>query len=189
MPALHTRVAQLLVCGFFISTTALFHGTACINSLAHLMGNRRFETSDDSRNSFILSLITLGEGWHNNHHRYMSATRQGFYWWELDITYYLLKALSWTGFIWGLKEVPSSIYREAEQRHHQDTVSRFSVSSVQHEITTLRRVVPTAAAIAVATVNSPAVATQLQKKDGPAIHANVTEQTQHPGASGTAPQA
>jgi len=187
-PALQTSGAQLLVWGFFISTTALFHGTACINSLAHLMGNRRFETSDDSRNSFILSLVTLGEGWHNNHHRYMSATRQGFYWWELDITYYLLKALSWTGFIWGLKEVPQSVYREAEQRHHQDTVSRFSVSSVQHEINTLRRVVPTAAAIAIATVNSPA-AGQLQKKEGPAIHKDVTGQTQHPGASGAAPGA
>jgi len=186
-PALQTSGAQLLVWGF--STTALFHGTACINSLAHLMGNRRFETSDDSRNSFILSLVTLGEGWHNNHHRYMSATRQGFYWWELDITYYLLKALAWTGFIWGLKEVPQSVYREAEQRHHQDTVSRFSVSSVQHEINTLRRVVPTAAAIAIATVNSPTVADQLQKKEGPAIHKDVTGQAQHPGASGPAPGA
>jgi stearoyl-CoA desaturase (delta-9 desaturase) len=183
-PALETSGAQLLVWGFFISTTALFHGTACINSLAHLMGNRRFETSDDSRNSFILSLVTLGEGWHNNHHRYMSATRQGFYWWELDITYYLLKALAWTGFIWGLKEVPQSVYREAEQLHHQDTVSRFSVSSVQHEINTLRRVVPTAAAMAIATVNSAGVADQLQKKDSPAIHKDVTEQTQSPGASG-----
>ncbi len=184
-PALQTSGAQLLVWGFFISTTALFHGTACINSLAHLMGNRRFETSDDSRNSFLLSLVTLGEGWHNNHHRYMSATRQGFYWWELDITYYLLKALSWTGFIWGLKEVPPSIYLEAEQRHHQDTVSRFSVSSVQNEINTLRRVVPTAAAIAIATVNSPAVADQMLKKEGPAMHKDLTGQTHPPaGASG-----
>ncbi|HEX7630803.1 MAG TPA: acyl-CoA desaturase [Lacunisphaera sp.] len=114
-PALHTSGAQLLVWGFFVSTTVLFHGTACINSLAHLWGNRRFATSDDSRNSLILSLITLGEGWHNNHHRYMSATRQGFYWWELDVTYHLLKMLSWTGLIWGFKEVPASIYHEAEQ--------------------------------------------------------------------------
>lgn len=114
-PGLNTNGAQMLVWGFFISTTALFHGTSCINSLAHLMGNRRFATNDDSRNSFILSLITLGEGWHNNHHRYMSSTRQGFYWWEIDITYYLLKLLSWTGFIWDLKSVPASVYREAKQ--------------------------------------------------------------------------
>lgn len=171
-PGLHTSGAQLLVWGFFISTTALFHGTSCINSLAHLMGGRRFETSDDSRNSFILSLITLGEGWHNNHHRYMSATRQGFYWWELDITYYLLKGLSWTGFIWNLKGVPDSIYHEAAQRHHQESVARFSMSSVQHEINTLRRVVPTAAALALATVNSAELVAQ-KKAEGPAIHKNI----------------
>ncbi len=175
-PALQTSGAQLLVWGFFISTTALFHGTSCINSLAHLMGGRRFETSDDSRNSFILSLITLGEGWHNNHHRYMSATRQGFYWWEIDITYYILKGLSWTGFIWNLKGVPDSIYQEAAHRHHQESVARFSMSSVQHEINTLRRVVPTAAAIALATVNSPEVAAQFKKADGPAIHKDVSGQ-------------
>jgi len=85
-PGLHTGAAQLLVWGFFISTTALFHGTSCINSMAHLMGRRRYKTEDDSRNSFILAVITLGEGWHNNHHRYMSATRNGFYWWEIDPT-------------------------------------------------------------------------------------------------------
>jgi stearoyl-CoA desaturase (delta-9 desaturase) len=174
-PSLHTSGAQLLVWGFFISTTALFHGTSCINSLAHLMGNRRFETEDDSRNSFILSIITLGEGWHNNHHRYMSATRQGFYWWELDITYYLLKALSWTGFIWDFKGVPPSIYREAELRNHRDTVARFSMSSVQDEINTLKRVVPTAAAIALATVNSPVMSGQMKKREEPVVHKDVSE--------------
>ncbi len=143
-PGLHTSGAQLLVWGFFISTTALFHGTSSINSLAHLMGGRRFATGDDSRNSFILSLITLGEGWHNNHHRYMSATRQGFYWWELDITYYLLHALSWTGFIWQLKPVPPSIYAEAAQRDHHNPVARFPLSTVQHEIQARRKAVASA---------------------------------------------
>jgi stearoyl-CoA desaturase (delta-9 desaturase) len=180
-PQLGTSGAQLLVWGFFISTTALFHGTASINSFTHLWGKRRFNTTDDSRNSFILAVICLGEGWHNNHHRYQSATRNGFYWWEIDPTYYGLKLLSWTGFIWGLKPVPQSIYDEAERNAHHDTVRRFSVSAVQDEINTLRKVVPTAAAIAIATVNSPAVAEQLQKKDGPAVHKDVTEQTQHPG--------
>src|SRR5258708_6631236 len=113
-PGLHTSGAQLLVWGFFISTTLLFHGTSCINSLAHLMGRRRFKTEDDSRNSFILALITLGEGWHNNHHRYQSSTRNGFYWWEIDITYYGLKFLSWTGFIWDFKPVPESVLREGQ---------------------------------------------------------------------------
>jgi stearoyl-CoA desaturase (delta-9 desaturase) len=112
-PQLGVTKWQMLVWGFFISTTALFHGTSCINSLAHLMGRRRFPTDDHSRNSFILSIITLGEGWHNNHHRYQSAARQGFYWWEIDLTYALLKALSWTGLIWDLKGVPNGIYEEA----------------------------------------------------------------------------
>jgi hypothetical protein len=115
-PGLHTSGWQMLVWGFFISTTALFHGTSCINSMAHLMGRRRYKTEDDSRNSFILAIITLGEGWHNNHHRYQSATRNGFFWWEVDITYYLLKGLSWTGLIWGLKAVPASVLAEGEQR-------------------------------------------------------------------------
>ena len=184
-PGLGTNGPQMLVWGFFISTTALFHGTASINSFTHLWGKRRFNTTDDSRNSFILAIICLGEGWHNNHHRYQSSTRNGFYWWEIDITYYGLKALSWTGFIWGLKPVPKSIYEEAAQNAHQDTVRRFSVSHVQHEINTLRKVVPTAAAIAIATVNTPGVADQMKKKDGPAIHKDVAEQveTQAPDAA------
>ena len=115
-PALGTNGPQFLVWGFFVSTVALLHGTLFINSLAHVFGHRRFETEDHSRNSLALALITLGEGWHNNHHRYMNAARQGFYWWEIDVTYYLLKALSWTGLIWELKPVPASIYEEGARR-------------------------------------------------------------------------
>lgn len=108
-----TNGPQLLVWGV-ISTVVLFHGTGCINSLAHVFGTKRFRTTgDESRNSFILTLITLGEGWHNNHHRYQATTKQGFYWWEFDPTYYLLKLLSWMGLIWGLKGVPASVYEEA----------------------------------------------------------------------------
>jgi stearoyl-CoA desaturase (delta-9 desaturase) len=105
----------MLVWGFFVSTTALFHGTSCINSMAHVWGNKRYETGDDSRNSFLLSLITLGEGWHNNHHRHMGCVRQGFYWWEIDITFYLLKLMSWTGLIWDLRPVPVDAYDPAKQ--------------------------------------------------------------------------
>jgi stearoyl-CoA desaturase (delta-9 desaturase) len=113
LPQLGVTRWQMLVWGFFISTTALFHCTSFINSLAHLMGRRRFRTEDDSRNSLLLAAITLGEGWHNNHHRYQSSARQGFYWWEIDITYYMLRSLTWTGLIWGLKGVPRSVYEEA----------------------------------------------------------------------------
>ena len=99
----------MLVVGFFWSTVAVYHGTFFINSLAHEMGSQRYLTGDDSRNNFLLALITFGEGWHNNHHHYQSSTRQGFKWWEIDITYYLLKAMSWTGLVWDLRAPPEGI--------------------------------------------------------------------------------
>ena len=114
-PGLGTSGAQIFVWGFFVSTVCLLHGTLFINSLAHVWGNRRFPTDDDSRNNLWLALITLGEGWHNNHHRFMGSTRQGFFWWEVDLTYYGLKILSWLGLIWDLKPVPSSVYHEVRR--------------------------------------------------------------------------
>lgn len=114
-PSLGVTGLQMLVWGFAISTTVLFHATASINSLAHLVGRPRYDTGDHSRNNFFLALLTLGEGWHNNHHKFMGCTRQGFYWWEIDLTYYGLKFLSWTGLIWGLKPVPAKAYDPAEQ--------------------------------------------------------------------------
>lgn len=113
-PGLGTNGAQLFVWGFFISTVFLMHGTLFINSLAHVFGRRRFETTDDSRNSFLLALITLGEGWHNNHHRYAHSARQGFYWWEIDVSYYILKLFSWLGIVWDLRKVPAHVYAEAD---------------------------------------------------------------------------
>jgi stearoyl-CoA desaturase (delta-9 desaturase) len=80
--------------GFALSTTLLWHGTFTINSLAHVFGSRRYETSDTSRNNFWLAIITLGEGWHNNHHYYQNSTNQGFFWWEIDLTLLALRALS-----------------------------------------------------------------------------------------------
>jgi stearoyl-CoA desaturase (delta-9 desaturase) len=96
-----------LFVGFVLSTVLLWHGTFTINSLAHVWGSRRYETTDTSRNNFWLALITLGEGWHNNHHHYMHSTRQGFFWWELDVTYYILKAMAGLGLVWDLKEPPA----------------------------------------------------------------------------------
>lgn len=111
-PGLHTNGLQMLVWGFFISTTVLFHCTVFINSLCHVWGRKRFNTDDQSRNNFWLALITLGEGWHNNHHRYPATVRQGFYWWEVDITYYILKMMSWIGIIQDLKPLPRTVYNE-----------------------------------------------------------------------------
>ena len=111
-PSLGTSGWQMLVWGFFISTVLLYHGTFTVNSLAHLYGSRRFETQDDSRNNFLVALITLGEGWHNNHHHYPSSERQGFYWWEIDVAHYILRALSWAGVVWDLKAPPERVYRQ-----------------------------------------------------------------------------
>ncbi|MEI7917358.1 MAG: acyl-CoA desaturase [Methylophilaceae bacterium] len=110
-PALHTNGSQLLVWGFVISTVILYHMTFTVNSLAHVWGKRRFVTNDDSRNNGLIAILTLGEGWHNNHHHFPSAARQGFYWWEIDLTYYGLKILAWLGLIWDLRKVPTEVLR------------------------------------------------------------------------------
>ncbi|MEM1411625.1 MAG: fatty acid desaturase, partial [Pseudomonadota bacterium] len=107
-PELGTSAGQMLIWGFFISTVVLYHATFTINSLAHRWGKRRYATRDDSRNNFWLALLTFGEGWHNNHHHYPASVRQGFYWWEIDITYYLLRGLAALGLIWDLKPVPEA---------------------------------------------------------------------------------
>ena len=114
-PGLGTNGLQLLVWSV-ISTVVLFHATCTINSLSHIFGKRRFETTDQSRNNVWLAFLTLGEGWHNNHHHYPSSARQGFYWWEVDLTYYTLKLLSWTGLIWDLKPVPVRVLESGRRR-------------------------------------------------------------------------
>jgi stearoyl-CoA desaturase (delta-9 desaturase) len=92
-----------VVVGFLTSTVLLWHGTFCVNSLAHIMGRRRYATADTSRNSWFVALITGGEGWHNNHHHYPPAARNGFFWWEWDPTYYVLRVLSWFGIVRDLR--------------------------------------------------------------------------------------
>jgi stearoyl-CoA desaturase (delta-9 desaturase) len=93
-----------VVWGFSISTVLLYHGTLFINSLGHVWGSRRYATGDESRNNPLLAIITLGEGWHNNHHHHMNCARQGFFWWELDVSYYVLKILSALGIVWDIRE-------------------------------------------------------------------------------------
>lgn len=107
-PQLGTSGSQMLVWGFFISTVVLIHATLSINSLAHRFGKQRYQTDDDSRNNGLLALLTLGEGWHNNHHHYPVSARQGFFWWEIDISYYLLKGMAKLGLVWDLRTVPAA---------------------------------------------------------------------------------
>lgn len=126
-----------LVVGFFWSTVCVYHATFCINSLAHVRGTKRYVTGDDSRNNWLLALITMGEGWHNNHHAYQSSVRQGFRWWEFDPTFYILKALSWTGLIWDLKMPPPAVVRNEQKlgariinRAAQQLAARFDTDRI-----------------------------------------------------------
>ena len=104
-----SAASSALVWGFAVSQVLCWHGTFTINSLSHLWGGRRYATDDDSRNNPLLALITMGEGWHNNHHHYQVAARQGFCWWEIDCTYYVLRALAAVGLVWDLHGVPEHI--------------------------------------------------------------------------------
>jgi len=107
-PQWHTSSWQMVVWGYAISTVMLYHMTFTVNSLAHVWGKRRYATKDDSRNNWLIAIATLGEGWHNNHHHFPGSARQGFFWWELDFTYYGLKLLAACRVIWDLRPVPSS---------------------------------------------------------------------------------
>ena len=120
-----------LVVGFLWSTVLLYHATFCINSLAHVRGSKRYVTGDDSRNNWLLAILTLGEGWHNNHHAFQSSARQGFKWWEVDVAYYLLKTMSWLGLIWDLKTPPEHVLRN-EQRLGARIVNRAAEQLAAH---------------------------------------------------------
>lgn len=104
-----------LLIGFFLSTAILWHGTFTINSLSHMFGTQRYEAGDTSTNNWLLAIITMGEGWHNNHHHFMGSTRQGFYWWEYDVTYYILRTFQALGLVWNIKEPPARVYDPAHQ--------------------------------------------------------------------------
>jgi stearoyl-CoA desaturase (delta-9 desaturase) len=98
-----------LVWGFFVSTVLLWHGSFSVNSIAHLVGRRRYATADDSRNNWWLAILTNGEGWHNNHHHYQSSANQGFRWWQIDVTYYLLRLMEVFGLVWDLRVPPPEV--------------------------------------------------------------------------------
>jgi stearoyl-CoA desaturase (Delta-9 desaturase) len=117
-----------LVVGFLWSTVLVYHATFCINSLAHVRGRKRYVTGDDSRNNWLLAFFTMGEGWHNNHHAFQSSARQGFRWWEIDATYYILRALSWLGMVWDLKTPPERVLLN-EQRLGARVIARAADQS------------------------------------------------------------
>ena len=132
-----------LIVGFFWSTVLVYHATFCINSLAHVSGRKRYVTGDDSRNNWLLAVFTMGEGWHNNHHAFQSSVRQGFKWWEVDPTYYILRALSYTGLVWGLRSPPEQVLRNEQRlggavinRAAEQLAAHFNCESIAHSITT-----------------------------------------------------
>ncbi len=110
-----------VVWGFCVSTVALWHGTFTINSFTHILGRRRFETGEGSRNSWFLAIITMGEGWHNNHHYYQNSANQGFYWWEYDFSYYILRVLSLCGLIWDVRKPPRRVLEQGRRGRSEQT--------------------------------------------------------------------
>ena len=121
-----------LAWGFFMPTFTLWHSTFAINTINHLFGSRRFRTVDESRNNLLTAIFAAGEGWHNNHHRYQRSARNGFYWWEIDPTYYAITVMRWLGLAWDVQPVPARIYREAEQgvavEHDEDRESALATA-------------------------------------------------------------
>jgi stearoyl-CoA desaturase (delta-9 desaturase) len=97
-----------LVWGWVVSTVLVYHATFTVNSLCHRFGRRRYATQDDSRNNWLVALLTLGEGWHNNHHHYQASARQGFVWWQFDVSYYTLRLLELCGVVWDIRVPPRS---------------------------------------------------------------------------------
>ncbi|RAW03193.1 acyl-CoA desaturase [Pseudochryseolinea flava] len=129
----HHGMSTLLV-GFFLSTVILYHATFSINSIMHKIGFQRYESNDESRNSIWLALLTLGEGWHNNHHYYETASRQGFFWWEIDITYYILRSFAAVGLIWDLKGVPNHVKYSKNKAHAAQLRKEYEVKKEEMEL-------------------------------------------------------
>ena len=98
--------------GYALSTALVAHATFTINSLAHVFGSRRYATTDTSRNNLWLALLTFGEGWHNNHHHYMNSANQGFFWWEVDVSYYVIKAWEKVGLVWDVRRPPAHVLKK-----------------------------------------------------------------------------
>lgn len=111
-----------LFVSYGLSTVLAFHATFCVNSLCHMFGTRRYDTSDDSRNNWFVAIVMLGGGWHNNHHRCPRSARQGLLWWEIDVTYYVLRILAYCHLVWDVYEPPRRRIRTPERRSAADVL-------------------------------------------------------------------
>jgi stearoyl-CoA desaturase (delta-9 desaturase) len=160
-----------LFVGFFWSTVLVYHATFSINSLAHVLGSKRYLTGDDSRNNWLLAFFTMGEGWHNNHHAYQSSVRQGFRRCELDGTYYILQALAWLGVVWGFKLPPAEVLRN-ERRLGARVIARAAEQLAAHFNPTRLALEITSASLEMITPREgPLTAHQLEVLKGPHLPA------------------
>jgi len=104
-----------LLWGVFVRVTFGLHATWLVNSATHLWGTRRFETTDDSTNNWLIALLTFGEGWHNNHHAFPTAARHGLKWYEIDINWWGIKALKLMGWARGIKLISKEQIATSDQ--------------------------------------------------------------------------
>lgn len=118
-PGAGTSGWQLVVWGSVLGTVCVYHVVWSTNSFCHRFGTRRFATPDDSRNNVVIALLTFGDGWHHNHHRYPASARHGFRWWEIDITYAVLRLLAAVRLVWDLRLPPAAARRGGERSHEE----------------------------------------------------------------------
>ena len=108
----NTNGMELLLWGFFVSTVFLYHATFMVNSVCHVFGHRTYDTKDGSVNNLLVAILTLGEGWHNNHHAFPNSEKQGHKWYQIDICHYILWCLSKVGIVWNIRGVPDDSIKE-----------------------------------------------------------------------------
>ena len=97
-----------LLWGFCLGTAVVFQVTFLVNSAGHLWGSQRFDTGDGSRNNFVIGVLAMGEGWHNNHHRAPTSARHGFAKYEVDLAYLIIKTFRALGLVWGVRQPPEA---------------------------------------------------------------------------------
>jgi len=111
-----TSGPQMLVWAWFIATVALWHATFMVNSVCHLWGSRPFDADDASTNNWLVAVLALGEGWHNNHHKFAYSARHGLEWWQFDLTWVLLRGMEKLGLVSELRRPRRRMLERARAR-------------------------------------------------------------------------
>lgn len=111
--------ASFVAYGVFVRTVAVLHVTWLVNSASHMFGYRNYETTDDSRNNWLVAALAYGEGWHNNHHAYPRMAVHGHKWWEFDATWQFIRFLEFCGLAWDVVD-----YRTAKEKRERDAKAK-----------------------------------------------------------------